>query len=109
MFPFVPVPLDFVPPFPLFPLICPLPLDPAHPWQFTTRSSQIPLIWVEDAQKSRVSQWRDVKTKSGLISLSFPLSADPNLGEWEIKAKFGDDEEDKSFKVIEYGNADDAR
>ena len=64
---------------------------------------KIPVIWVEDAEKSRVSQWNDVTTTSGLVSLDFPLSREPNLGKWFIKMRVGEETHEREFQVIQYG------
>ncbi|XP_066468771.1 ovostatin-like [Tiliqua scincoides] len=43
-----------------------------------------PLITVQDPQKNRIFQWRDVTSTNGIIQLSFPLNSEPMLGDYKI-------------------------
>ncbi|CAK9797027.1 Mug1 [Anthophora quadrimaculata] len=52
------------------------------PWK-----KAIPKVWIENPAGVRVAQWTNVTTETGLVQLVFPLSPEPNSGEWAIKVQ----------------------
>ncbi|XP_069506627.1 alpha-2-macroglobulin-like [Ambystoma mexicanum] len=44
----------------------------------------IPLVYIEDPQRNRVGQWRDVETTGGIAQLSFPLASEPLQGVYKV-------------------------
>ncbi|CAH2330819.1 Hypothetical predicted protein, partial [Pelobates cultripes] len=44
-----------------------------------------PLIELQDPQRNRLAQWKDVVPNSGIVDLSFQLSPEPALGTYNIK------------------------
>ncbi len=41
-------------------------------------------IYVQDASGTRVFQWLNEQSKSGLVSLELPITEEPNYGKWKI-------------------------
>ncbi|XP_033634885.1 uncharacterized protein LOC117296122 isoform X1 [Asterias rubens] len=66
--------------------------------------SKISKIWVEAPSGTRMSQWLDVETEEtdGLADLELPMTSDPALGEWKIKAVHQGKTIEQKFTVDEY-------
>ncbi|XP_017795621.1 PREDICTED: murinoglobulin-1-like [Habropoda laboriosa] len=47
----------------------------------------IPKVWIENPASVRVAQWTNVSTENGMAQLTFPLSPEPNSGDWVIKVE----------------------
>ncbi|XP_075072194.1 alpha-2-macroglobulin-like [Mixophyes fleayi] len=60
--------------------------------------SQFPLIELQDPEKNRIGQWRNVSLEQGIAELSLPLSVEPPLGEYSITVK----NKVHTFSVEEY-------
>ncbi|XP_054246101.1 alpha-2-macroglobulin-like protein 1 [Indicator indicator] len=41
-------------------------------------------IWLEDPELNRIAEWRNVKSRHGIVDLSFPLASEALLGEYTI-------------------------
>ncbi|CAH2322587.1 alpha-2-macroglobulin 1 [Pelobates cultripes] len=50
-----------------------------------TSNEKYPLIELQDPQRNRLAQWKDVVPNSGIVDLSFQLSPEPALGTYNIK------------------------
>lgn len=44
----------------------------------------IPLVYIEDTKRNRISQWQNLKLENGLKQLTFPLSSEPFLGSYKV-------------------------
>ncbi len=66
--------------------------------------SKISKIWVEAPSGTRMAQWLDVDTEEneGLADLELPMTSDPSLGEWKIKAVHQGKDIEQKFTVDEY-------
>ncbi|XP_069506628.1 alpha-2-macroglobulin-like [Ambystoma mexicanum] len=63
----------------------------------------IPLVYIEDPQRNRVGQWRDVETTGGIAQLSFPLASEPLLGVYKVGVQRSQKSpEEYPFSVEEY-------
>lgn len=74
-----------------------------YDWKPMTKT--IPKIWIENPSEMRVAQWIDEVPQSGIVQLTFPLSAEPSLGIWKIKVeKIRDSEfiQTATFEVKKY-------
>ncbi|XP_070792389.1 alpha-2-macroglobulin-like isoform X2 [Pituophis catenifer annectens] len=70
---------------------------------FHPTKKKFPFVYIQDPQKNRVFQWRDVEVPLGIIQLSYSLSSDPLLGTYKVviekdSTKVAED----SFDVEEY-------
>ncbi|XP_077114026.1 alpha-2-macroglobulin-like protein 1 [Ranitomeya variabilis] len=65
---------------------------------FEVLNKTYPLVELQDPQKNRIAQWKDVSGKSGIAELSYPLSPDSALGTYDIKTE----ESKLSFTIDEY-------
>ncbi|XP_063819414.1 alpha-2-macroglobulin-like protein 1 [Pseudophryne corroboree] len=45
-----------------------------------------PLVEIQDPQKNRLAQWKDVSPNKGIVDLSYQMSPEPPLGAYTIKA-----------------------
>ncbi|XP_018409165.1 PREDICTED: pregnancy zone protein-like [Nanorana parkeri] len=54
---------------------------------FKPADTQLPIVELQDPETNRIGQWLDVKLRQGMTDLSFPLSSEPQLGEYVIVAK----------------------
>ncbi|XP_063290054.1 alpha-2-macroglobulin-like protein 1 isoform X2 [Pelobates fuscus] len=52
-----------------------------------TSNEKYPLIELQDPQRNRLAQWKDVQPNSGIADLSFQLSPEPALGTYTIKTE----------------------
>ncbi|PKU31347.1 alpha-2-macroglobulin-like protein 1 [Limosa lapponica baueri] len=55
----------------------------------------------EDPEYNRIAEWVNVKSRHGIVDLSFPLASEAPLGVYTISVKQGMAE--KTFRVDEYG------
>ncbi|XP_039360069.1 alpha-2-macroglobulin-like protein 1 isoform X14 [Mauremys reevesii] len=53
---------------------------------FVPSTRKLPLVTVQDPNGNHIAQWRDVTPQQGIVDLSLPLSAEPALGTYAIKA-----------------------
>lgn len=66
-------------------------------------TEQYPEIWVTTPSRTRIAQWKNVTTSSGLVHLSFQLADEPEEGFYNIHVKGPDGRTNtNSFKVEEY-------
>ncbi|XP_078507513.1 alpha-2-macroglobulin-like [Lissotriton helveticus] len=72
--------------------------DDFHPEKET-----FPVVYIEDPQRNRVGQWRDIVTEGGLVQLSFHLASEPLQGTYKVgvQRKRGSTVE-HAFSVEEY-------
>ncbi|XP_070792392.1 alpha-2-macroglobulin-like [Pituophis catenifer annectens] len=63
---------------------------------FRPTKKKFPVVYIQDPQKNRVFQWRDVEVPLGIIQLSYSLSSDPLLGTYKVVV------EKDSTEVAEY-------
>ncbi|XP_010301999.2 alpha-2-macroglobulin-like protein 1 [Balearica regulorum gibbericeps] len=57
-------------------------------------------IWLEDPEYNRIAEWLNVKSRHGIVDLSFPLASEAPLGEYTISVQ--QDMAQKTFTVDEY-------
>ncbi|KAM9277694.1 alpha-2-macroglobulin-like protein 1 [Cariama cristata] len=57
-------------------------------------------IWLQDPLHNRIAEWLNVKSKHGIVDLSFPLASEAPLGEYTISVQ--QDMARKTFRVGEY-------
>ncbi|XP_051470000.1 alpha-2-macroglobulin-like protein 1 isoform X3 [Apus apus] len=57
-------------------------------------------IWLQDPQYNRIAEWRNVKSRQGIVDLSFPLASEALLGKYTISVQ--KDMAEKTFTVDEY-------
>ncbi|XP_010154554.1 PREDICTED: alpha-2-macroglobulin-like protein 1 [Eurypyga helias] len=57
-------------------------------------------IWLQDPEYNRVAEWLNVKSRQGIVDLSFPLASEALLGEYTISVQ--QDMAQKTFTVDEY-------
>ncbi|XP_054687790.1 alpha-2-macroglobulin-like protein 1 isoform X2 [Grus americana] len=57
-------------------------------------------IWLEDPEYNRIAEWLNVKSRHGIVDLSFPLASKAPLGEYTISVQ--QDMVQKTFTVDEY-------
>ncbi|XP_061866938.1 alpha-2-macroglobulin-like protein 1 [Colius striatus] len=57
-------------------------------------------IWLQDPDYNRIGEWLNVKSRHGIVDLSFPLASEAPLGEYTISVEQGMAEE--IFYVDEY-------
>ncbi|XP_073453696.1 alpha-2-macroglobulin-like [Aquarana catesbeiana] len=65
---------------------------------YQPENRMLPLVEIQDPGKNRIRQWLNVNTNKRIAAFSFPLSSEPPLGEYSIRA--GDTVQ--SFSVEEY-------
>ncbi|XP_069836044.1 ovostatin-like [Dendropsophus ebraccatus] len=64
---------------------------------------QYPVIYVTDPSGNRLFQWNDQETENGILSLSFNILEDPDLGQYTIQIeRVSRSTVSKSFSVDEY-------
>ncbi|KAJ1122194.1 hypothetical protein NDU88_000697 [Pleurodeles waltl] len=51
---------------------------------FRPEEETFPVVYIEDPQRNRVGQWRDIVTAGGLTQLSFPLASEPLHGTYKV-------------------------
>ncbi|KAJ1122196.1 hypothetical protein NDU88_000699 [Pleurodeles waltl] len=51
---------------------------------FRPEEETFPVIYIEDPQRNRVGQWRDILTAGGLVQLSFPLASELLHGTYKL-------------------------
>nr|BAM28692.1 settlement inducing protein complex [Megabalanus coccopoma] len=59
-------------------------------------------VYITTPDRSRVAQWRNVKTNSGMVQLEMQLIEEPPLGTWKVTVKTSHDRYSKTFVVEEY-------
>ncbi|NWU82463.1 A2ML1 protein, partial [Onychorhynchus coronatus] len=64
----------------------------------SNRQVRAGLGWGEDPSGNRITQWRDVSPRQGIVDLSLPLAAEPALGTYTIHVEG----KTHSFSVEEY-------
>ncbi|XP_009960079.1 PREDICTED: alpha-2-macroglobulin-like protein 1, partial [Leptosomus discolor] len=57
-------------------------------------------IWLQDSEDNRIAEWLNVKSRHGIVDLSFPLASEAPLGEYSISVQ--QDMAKKAFSVDEY-------
>nr|XP_009936178.1 PREDICTED: alpha-2-macroglobulin-like protein 1 [Opisthocomus hoazin] len=57
-------------------------------------------IWLQDPENNRIAEWLDVKSRHGIVDLSFPLASEAHLGDYTISVQ--QDMAKKTFTVAEY-------
>ncbi|XP_065598357.1 alpha-2-macroglobulin-like protein 1 [Cyrtonyx montezumae] len=57
-------------------------------------------IWLQDPEYNRIAEWMNVKSRHGILDLSFPLASEAVLGEYTIFVQ--QDMAQKKFSVKEY-------
>ncbi|XP_063212551.1 alpha-2-macroglobulin-like protein 1 isoform X3 [Chroicocephalus ridibundus] len=57
-------------------------------------------IWLQDPEYNRIAEWLNVKSRHGIVDLSFPLASEAPLGEYTISVD--QDMAEKTFNVDEY-------
>ncbi|NWS39555.1 A2MG protein, partial [Probosciger aterrimus] len=57
-------------------------------------------IWLQDPEHNRIAEWLDVKSRHGIVDLSFPLASEVPLGKYTISVQRGMAQ--KTFSVEEY-------
>ncbi|KAM6091994.1 alpha-2-macroglobulin-like protein 1 [Theristicus caerulescens] len=57
-------------------------------------------IWLQDPEYNRIAEWLNVKSRHGIVDLSFPLASEAPLGEYTISVQ--QDMAQKTFSVDEY-------
>ncbi|KAM4605845.1 alpha-2-macroglobulin-like [Discoglossus pictus] len=61
------------------------------------------VVYIEDPQRNRLSQWLDVETKKGITQESFALSSEPSLGTYKVVAEMANSRRvEHPFSVEEY-------
>ncbi|XP_077311731.1 alpha-2-macroglobulin-like isoform X2 [Lithobates pipiens] len=65
---------------------------------YQPENRMLPLVEIQDPGKNRIRQWLNVNTNQRIAEFSFPLSSEPPLGEYSIRAG----ETVLSFNVEEY-------
>ncbi|XP_010216078.1 PREDICTED: alpha-2-macroglobulin-like protein 1 [Tinamus guttatus] len=56
-------------------------------------------IWLEDPEHNRIAEWQNVKSKHGIVDLSFPLASEAAIGQYTISVR---GRIEKRFRVEEY-------
>ncbi|XP_068740975.1 alpha-2-macroglobulin-like isoform X2 [Montipora capricornis] len=59
-------------------------------------------VTVLNPSKVRIMQWENLDFAVGIVSLKFPLSSQPDLGNWKIEALYKDQTKTEGFKVDKY-------
>lgn len=59
-------------------------------------------VKIYDSKQNLVKQWTNQSTYRGLLTLDFPLSEEPNLGDWKIKVTARGQDTEKTISVAEY-------
>ncbi|NXC47034.1 A2ML1 protein, partial [Penelope pileata] len=62
--------------------------------------NEYPQIWLQDPEHNRIAEWLNVKSRDGIVDLSFPLASEAALGEYTISVQ--QDRAQKTFNVEEY-------
>ncbi|KAM7127231.1 LOW QUALITY PROTEIN: alpha-2-macroglobulin-like protein 1 [Ciconia maguari] len=57
-------------------------------------------IWLQDPEYNRIAEWLNVKSRHGIVDLSFPLASEAPLGKYTISVQQGMAQ--KTFSVDEY-------
>ncbi|XP_069719698.1 alpha-2-macroglobulin-like protein 1 [Phaenicophaeus curvirostris] len=57
-------------------------------------------IWLEDPEYNRIAEWLNVKSRNGIVDLSFLLASEAPLGEYIISVQ--QNMAEKTFRVDEY-------
>ncbi|XP_057285232.1 alpha-2-macroglobulin-like isoform X5 [Pezoporus wallicus] len=57
-------------------------------------------IWLQDPEHNRIAEWLNVKSRHGIVDLSFPLASEIPLGNYTISVQ--QDMAKKTFSVEEY-------
>ncbi|XP_009465521.1 PREDICTED: alpha-2-macroglobulin-like protein 1 [Nipponia nippon] len=57
-------------------------------------------IWLQDPEYNRIAEWLNVKSRHGIVDLSFPLASEAPLGKYTISVQ--QDMAQKTFSVDEY-------
>eukprot|EP00057_Strongylocentrotus_purpuratus_P014688 XP_011669162.1 PREDICTED: alpha-2-macroglobulin isoform X2 [Strongylocentrotus purpuratus] len=70
--------------------------------EFKPCNATVALIYIETPNGIRLAQWEDIEPNRGLVDLEFPMTSEPLLGDWTIKADFGDRRAETTFRVEEY-------
>ncbi|OXB72226.1 UNVERIFIED_CONTAM: hypothetical protein H355_013405, partial [Colinus virginianus] len=58
-------------------------------------------VWLQDPEYNRIAEWMNVKSRHGIVDLSFPLASEAVLGEYTIFVQ--QDMAQTKFSVKEYG------
>ncbi|XP_048359372.1 alpha-2-macroglobulin [Sphaerodactylus townsendi] len=71
--------------------------------QFLPLNEMFPLVYIQDPNRNRLIQWRDVQLHHGLARLSFPLASEPPLGDYTVIAtRTSGGDVQRQFSVNEY-------
>lgn len=65
-------------------------------------AGQVKRVSITSPGKVRTMQWDNVDFVGGIVSLKFPLSSQPLLGDWKIEAKVKGEKETLVFSVDKY-------
>ncbi|XP_019473323.1 ovostatin homolog isoform X2 [Meleagris gallopavo] len=57
-------------------------------------------IWLQDPENNHIAEWLNVKSRHGIVDLSFPLASEAALGKYTISVQQGMAQ--KTFSVNEY-------
>ncbi|XP_029896597.1 alpha-2-macroglobulin-like protein 1 isoform X1 [Aquila chrysaetos chrysaetos] len=57
-------------------------------------------IWLQDPEYNRIAEWLNVKSRHGIVDLSFPLASEAPLGEYTISVQ--QDVAQKTFSVDKF-------
>ncbi|XP_075072211.1 alpha-2-macroglobulin-like isoform X2 [Mixophyes fleayi] len=70
---------------------------------FHTAPEKFPVIYIEDPQRNRISQWLNVETTRGIAQESFLLASEPQLGTYKLVAqRLKGAQVERTFSVEEY-------
>ncbi|XP_068111358.1 alpha-2-macroglobulin-like isoform X2 [Hyperolius riggenbachi] len=71
--------------------------------QFRATNEKFPVIYVQDPQRNRISQWVNVETRRGIAQESFLLAAEPRMGTYTVVAQREKGSQiEQTFTVEEY-------
>ncbi|KAM4608152.1 alpha-2-macroglobulin-like [Discoglossus pictus] len=70
---------------------------------FFPTPEKFPVVYIEDPDRNRLSQWLNVETKRGITQESFALSSEPKLGKYKVVAETANGRRtEHRFDVEEY-------
>ncbi|XP_063818159.1 alpha-2-macroglobulin isoform X2 [Pseudophryne corroboree] len=70
---------------------------------FHAAPEKFPVIYIEDPQRNRISQWLNVETTRGMSQESFLLTSEPRLGTYKLVAqRLKGAQVEQTFSVEEY-------
>ncbi|XP_068113698.1 LOW QUALITY PROTEIN: alpha-2-macroglobulin-like [Hyperolius riggenbachi] len=70
---------------------------------FRATNEKFPVIYIQDPQRNRISQWVNVETRRGIAQESFLLAAEPRMGTYTVVAQREKGSQiEQTFTVEEY-------